>query len=47
MVSEDPCNGITNQFRRHEPNPELNNKKEQTKSMKKDRQKKILESIRN
>ena len=35
-VSEDPCSGITEQFRRHEPDPELNNKKKQTKSMKND-----------
>ena len=46
-VLEGPCNGITYQFRRHEPDPELSDKKKQTKSMKNDRQKKILKSIRN
>ena len=47
IISEHLCNRITEQFRRHEPDPELNNKKKQIKSMKNDRQKKILEIIRN
>ena len=47
MISDHLCNCITDQFRRHEPDPELNNKRKQIKSMKKDRQKKILEIIRN
>ena len=45
-ISEHICNRITDQFRRHEPDPELNNKKE-IKSMNNDRQKKILEIRRN
>ena len=40
------CNRITDQFKRHEPDAELN-KKKQTNSMKKDRQKNILDIIRN
>ena len=47
MISEHLCNGITDQFRRHEPDPELNTKKKQIKTMNNDRQKKILEIIRN
>ena len=47
MISEHLCNRITDQFRRHEPDSELNNKKKQIKSTKKDRQKEILEIIRN
>ena len=47
IISEHLCNRITEQFRRHEPDPELNNKKKQIKSMKNDRQKKILQIIRN
>ena len=46
MISEHICNRITDQFRRHEPDPELNNKKE-IKSMNNNRQKKILEIRRN
>ena len=48
MTSEHLCRRITDQFRRHEPDPELNNKKKkQIKSMNNDRQKKILEITRN
>ena len=47
MISEHLRNRITDQFRRHEPDPELNNKKKQIKSTKKDRQKGILEIMRN
>ena len=47
MISEHLCNRITDQFRRHEPHPELNNKKNQIKSMKTIDKKKILEIIRN
>ena len=50
MISEHLCNRITDQFRRHEPDLELNKKKikkKQIKSMKNDRQNKILEIIRN
>ena len=47
ITSEHLCNHITGQFRRHEPDPELNDKKKQIKSTKNDRQKKILELIRN
>ena len=47
MMSEHLCNRITDQFRRHEPDLELNKKKKQIKSMKNDRQNKILEIIRN
>ena len=47
MVSEHLCNHITDKFRRHEPDPELNTKKKQIKSMKNDRQKEILEIVRN
>ena len=46
MISEHLCNRITDQFRRHEPDPELNNKK-QIKYMNNDQQKKVLEIIRN
>ena len=45
MVSEHLCNRITDQFRRHEPDPELKNKKKQIKSMKDDRQLKIVHII--
>ena len=47
MISEHLCYRITDQFKRHETDPELNNKKKQRKSMKNDRPKKILEIIRN
>ena len=47
MKSEHLCNRITDQFRRNEPDPELNNEKKQIKSMKNDQQKKFLEIIRN
>ena len=47
MISEQLCNRITDQFRRHEPDPELNIKKKQIKFIKNDRQKKILGIIRN
>ena len=47
MISEHLCYRITDQFRRHEPDLELNKKKKQIKSMKNDRQNKILEIIRN
>ena len=46
MISEHLCNRITDQFKRHEPDAELN-KKKQINSMKKDRQKNILDIIRN
>ena len=36
MMSEHLCNRITCQFKRHEPDLELNNKKKQIKSMKND-----------
>ena len=37
MISEYLCNRITDQFRRHEPDPELNNKHiKQIKSMRND-----------
>ena len=36
MISEHLCNRITDQFRRHEPDPELNIKKKQIKSMNND-----------
>ena len=42
MISERIFTGITDQFRRHEQDTELNNIKKQIKSMKNDRQKKIL-----
>ena len=45
MTSEHLCNRITYEFKRHEPDLELNNKKKQIKSMKNDRQKKIPEVI--
>ena len=47
MISEQLCNRITDQFRRHEPDPELNIKKKQIKCIKSDRQKKILGIIKN
>ena len=47
MMPEHLCNYITDQFRRHKPDAELNNKKKQIKSMNNDRQKKILEILRN
>ena len=47
MISEHLCNRITDQFGTHEPDPELDTKKKQEKSMNNDRQKKILETIRN
>ena len=46
MISEHLCNRITDQFKRHEPDAKLN-KKKQLNSMKKDRQKNILDIIRN
>ena len=46
MISEHLCNRITDQFKRHEQDAELN-KKKQINSMKKDRQKNILDIIRN
>ena len=45
-ISEHLYNRITDQFRSHDPYPELNNKKKQIKS-KNDRQRKILEITRN
>ena len=36
MISEHLCNCITDQFRRREADPELNNNKKQVKSMKAD-----------
>ena len=48
MIPEHLCNCITDQFRRHEPDPELNTKKKkQIKSVNNDQQKKILKIIRN
>ena len=47
MISEHLCNRISDQFRRHEPDPELDTKKKQLRSMNNNRQKKILEIIRN
>ena len=50
MISEHLCHRITAQFRRHAPDPELNNNNnnnKQIKSTKNNRQKKILEIIRN
>ena len=47
MISGNLSNLITNHSRRHEPDPELNNNKKQIKSMNNDRQKKVLEIIRN
>ena len=47
MISEHLCTRITDRFRRHEPDPELNIKKKQIKSMNNDRQKNILEIIKN
>ena len=46
MISEHLCNRITDQFRRNEPDPELDTKNRQIKSMNNDRQKKILEMAR-
>ena len=46
VISEHLYNRITDQFRSHDPYPELNNKKKQIKS-KNDRQRKILEITRN
>ena len=46
MISEHLCNGITDQFRRNEPDPELDTKNKQIKSMNNGRQKKILEMAR-
>ena len=46
MMSEYLCNRITDQFRRHESDPELNNNKKQIKSLKHDQEKKILKIIR-
>ena len=40
IILENLCNRIIDQFRRHEQDHELNNKKKQLKSMKNDRQKK-------
>ena len=45
MISEHLCNRITYQFKRYEPDLELNNNKKQIKSMKNVRQKKIREVI--
>ena len=45
MISEHLSNRNTGQFRRHEPDPELNNNMKQIKSTKNDRQEKILEII--
>ena len=47
IISEHLSNRNTGQFRRHEPDPELNIKKKQIKFIKSDRQKKILGTIRN
>ena len=47
MISQHPCNRITDQLTRYEPDPELSNKKKQIKSMKTNRQKKILKIKRN
>ena len=50
MISEHLCHRITAQFRRHAPDPKLNNNNnnnKQIKSTKNNRQKKILEIIRN
>ena len=47
MISEHLCSCITDQFWRHEPDPELNTKRKQIKSMNNDRQKNILEIVRN
>ena len=47
MISKHLRNRISDQFRRRELDPELNNNKKQIKSMKNDRQKKDLEIIRN
>ena len=33
VISEHLCHRITNQFRKHKPNPELNSKKKQIKSV--------------
>ena len=47
MISQHLCNRITDQFRRHELDPELDTKKKQIRSMNNDQQKKIIEIIRN
>ena len=47
MISGNLSSLITNHSRRHESDPELNNNKKQIKSMNNDRQKKVLEIIRN
>ena len=47
MISGNLSNLITNHSRRHESDPELNNNKKRIKSMNNDRQKKVLEIIRN
>ena len=47
MISGNLSSLITNHSRRHEPDSELNNNKKQIKSMNNDRQKKVLEIIRN
>ena len=47
MISEYLCNHIADQFRRHQPDPELDTKKKQIRSINSVRQKKILEIIRN
>ena len=47
MMSEYLCNRITDQFRRHESDPELNNNNnKQIKSLKHDQEQKILKIIR-
>ena len=46
MIPEYLCNRITDQFRRHESDSELNNNKKQIKSLKHDQEKKILKIIR-
>ena len=47
MISQHLCNRITDQFRIHKPDPELDTKKKQIKSKNNDQQKKILEIMRN
>ena len=47
MISQHLCNRITDQFRRHELDPELDTKKKQIRSMNNDQQKKIIKIIRN
>ena len=41
MISGHNCNRVTDQFRRHEPDSDINIKKKQIKSMKNDRQKRF------